>query len=119
MMATFHVPTRRLILAGGFAVAIAAAPAAAMFAVPTTGSSAPSITACPGGEIEDQFTNICVPDIVPNSPAFQSTSPVGGLPEISGIPCTGRNSGECIGLAEEQQAEGPIAVPHSEVSSSP
>ena len=118
-MATFHLPTRRLILAGGFAVAIAAAPAVAMFAVPTTGSSAPTISACPGGETEDQFTNICVPDIVPNSPEFTSTSPVGGLPEIGGIPCTGHNSGECIGLSEEQQAEGPIAVPHSEVSSSP
>ena len=119
MMATFHLPTRRLILAGGFAVAIAAAPAVALFAVPTSGSSAPSISACAGGETEDQFTNICVPDIVPNSPWFTSTSPVGGLPEISGIPCTGRNSGECIGLGEEQEAAGPIAVPHSEVSSSP
>ena len=119
MMATFHLPTRRLILAGGFAVAIAAAPAVALFAVPTSGSSAPSISACAGGETEDQFTNICVPDIVPNSPSFTSTSPVGGLPEISGIPCTGRNSGECIGLGEEQNAAGPIAVPHSEVSSSP
>ena len=118
-MATFHLPTRRLILAGGFAVAIAAAPAVAVFAVPTTGSSAPTISACPGGETEDQFTNICVPDIVPNSPEFTSTSPVGGLPEIGGIPCTGHNTGECIGLGEEQQAEGPIAVPHSEVSSSP
>ena len=118
-MATFHLPTQRLILAGGFAVAIAAAPAVAMFTVPTTGSSTPSITACPGGETEDQFTNMCVPDIVPNSPASGSTAPVGGLPEISGIPCTGQNTGECIGLSEEQQAEGPIAVPHSEVSSSP
>lgn len=120
-MATFHLPTRRLILAGGFAVAIAAAPAVAVFAVPTTGGSAPTISACPGGEIEDQFTNICVPDLVPNSPEpeFQSTAPVGGLPEIGGIPCTGHNSGECIGLSEEQQAAGPIAVPHSEVSSSP
>jgi hypothetical protein len=118
-MATLHLPTRRLILAGGFAVAIAASPAIAMFAVPTTGGSSPSITACVGGETEYQFTSICVPDIVPNSPEFGSTSPVGGLPEISGIPCTGHNSGECIGLGEEQQAEGPLPVPHSEVSSSP
>ena len=118
-MATFQLPTRRLILAGGFAVAIAAAPAVAVFAVPTTGASTPAITACSGGETEDQFTNICVPDIVPNSPEFTNTSPVGGLPEIGGIPCTGANSGQCIGLGEEQQAEGPIAVPHSEVSSSP
>jgi hypothetical protein len=89
-----------------------------VFATPTTGGSAPS-TACPGGETEDQFTDICVPDIVPNSSGFQSTALVGGLPEISGVPCTGRNSGECVGLAEEQQAEGPIAVSHSEVSASP
>jgi hypothetical protein len=118
-MATFHLPTRRLILAGGFAVAIAAAPAVAMFAVPTNGASAPSVSACAGGEIEDQFTNICVPDLVPNSPEFNSTSPVGGLPEVGGIPCTGHNSGECIGLGEEENAAGPIAVPHSSVSSSP
>jgi hypothetical protein len=118
-MATFHLPTRRLILAGGFAVAIAAAPAVAMFAVPTNAGSAPSVSACAGGETEDQFTNICVPDIVPNSPEFNSTSPVGGLPEVGGIPCTGHNSGECIGLGEEENAAGPIAVPHSSVSSSP
>jgi len=118
-MATFQLPTRRLILAGGFAVAISAAPAVAMFAVPTSGSSAPSVSACAGGETEDQFTNICVPDIVPNSPEFTSTAPVGGLPEIAGIPCTGHNSGECIGLGEEENAAGPIAVPHSSVSSSP
>jgi hypothetical protein len=116
-MATFHLPTRRFILAGGFAVVIAAAPAAAIFAVPTSSGSTPSISACAGGETED--TNICVPDLVPNSPEFTSTSPVGGLPEISGVPCTGHNSGECIGLAEEQNAAGPIAVPHSEVSASP
>ncbi len=118
-MATFHLPTRRLILAGGFAVAITAAPVITMFAVPTPGSSTPSVSACPGGEIEDQFTNICVPDLVPNSPAFGATSPAGGLPEIGGIPCTGSNTGECIGLGEEQNAAGPIATPHSEVSSSP
>ena len=119
-MATFQLPTRRLILAGGFAVAIAAAPAVAVFAVPTTGSTAPSVSACAGGETEDQFTNVCVPDIVPNSPDFSSSSaPAGGLPEVDGIPCTGHNSGQCIGLGEEENAAGPIAVPHSEVSASP
>ena len=117
-MATFHLPTRRLILAGGFAVAIAAAPGVAILAGPTTGGSAPTIAACAGGETEDQFTNICVPDLVPNSPDFSSsTAPVGGLPEVDNIPCTGHNSGQCIGLSEEQQA--PMVTPHSEVSSSP
>ena len=90
-----------------------------MFAVPTTGSSTPSITACPGGETEDQFTNICVPDIVPNSPQFQIAPPRRRPSGDRRHPLHRANSGECIGLAEEQQAEGPIAVPHSEVSSSP
>ena len=30
-----------------------------------------------------------------------------------------RNSGQCIGLSEEEQAQGPMPVPHSTVSSSP
>ena len=115
MMATLKLPAR-LLLAGGFAVAVAAAPAVAVFVVPTAGTSAPSITACPGGEAEDQFTGMCTPELVPNSP--EVTSP-GGLPEVDNIPCTGANSGQCIGLSEEQQAAGPIAVPHSSVSSSP
>lgn len=116
-MATSQLLTKRLIVAGGFAVAIAAAPAAAVFATtPTT--PALSYTACPGGESEDIFTGDCLPDLVPNSPAFGETSP-GGLPTVGGIPCTGGNSGECIGLNEEQQSEGPQPVPRSTVSSSP
>jgi len=35
---------------------------------------------------------------------------------VQGVPCTGRNTGECIGLEEEQ---GPAVEPHSELSSSP
>jgi hypothetical protein len=115
MMATLKLPARRLILAGGFAVAIAAAPAV-LVAIPT--NSAPTIAACAGGESEDTFTGECVPDLVPNSPEAGETSP-GGLPEVDNIPCTGGNSGQCIGLSEEEQAEGPMPVPHSTVSSSP
>jgi hypothetical protein len=115
-MATLKLPARRLLLAGGFAVAVAAAPAVAVIAVPAAGTSAPSIIACPNGESEDTFTGVCTPELVPNSP--QVASP-GGLPEVDNIPCTGGNSGQCIGLSEEQEAAGPIAVPHSEISSSP
>ena len=115
-MATMKLPSRRLLLAGGFAVAVAAAPAVAVVGLPA--NSAPTIAACPGGESEDTFTGACVPDLVPNSPEVGQTSP-GGLPEIDNIPCTGANSGQCIGLSEEQQSEGPMAVPHSSVSSSP
>lgn len=114
-MATHQTPARRLVLAGGFALAIAAAPAVAAFAAP---SIAPSFGACPNGETEDIYTNACTPDMVPNSPALQETSP-GGLPEVNGIPCTGGNSGQCIGLGEEQQSEGPAAEPKSSVGSSP
>lgn len=115
-MATFKLHAQRLILAGGFAVAVAAAPAIAAFAVPAS-SPAPQ-AACPSGESEDTFTTVCVPDIVPNSPQVQQTSP-GGLPEVDGIPCTGGNSGQCIGLSESEQGEGPQPIPQSTVGSSP
>ena len=108
-MATLQLPARRLIIAGGFVAAVAAAPAIAAFAMPTTGAPA-HVSACPSGESEDTFTTVCTPDLVPNSPE-KMTSPVGGLPEIDGIPCTGDNSGQCIGLSEEQQAEGPHGGP--------
>src|SRR5690349_16567002 len=90
-MATFTLPARRLLLAGGFAIAIAAAPAVAVVASPTT--SAPAVAACPGGESEDTFTGECTPDLVPNSPEVGVTTP-GGLPEVDNIPCTGGNSGQ-------------------------
>jgi hypothetical protein len=121
-MATLEL-SKRLILAGGFAVAVAAAPAIAVFAVPS--ASAP-LAQCPGGEEEDQFTQICVPHTVPNSGStFGSIPGNPSLPEVNlpggggAIPCTGHNSGECIGLSEESEAMGPQAVPHSTVSSSP
>ncbi|AEV72937.1 hypothetical protein MycrhN_2347 [Mycolicibacterium rhodesiae NBB3] len=125
-MATFQLSARRLILAGGFAVAVAAAPAVALFAVPVT-PTASVAQGCAGGEEPDTFTGNCIPHTVPNSgPSPFSTSagnpdmPVVGVPGGGGsIPCTGANSGQCIGLAEEQQSEGPMAVPNSTVGHSP
>ncbi len=101
-----HLETSRLVLAGGFALAIAAAPLVA--AVATTTSPAPTVAACPSGESEDTFTTNCTPDLVPNSP----------LPAVDGIPCTGGNSGQCIGLSESQNNV-PDVTPHSSFSSSP
>jgi hypothetical protein len=94
-MATFQTPARRLILAGGFALAIAAAPAVAIFAVPTSSTPAP-VAQCPMGEAQDPATGMCMP-----VPAQAS------VPEIQGIPCTGQNTGECIGLGEGQQLPAP------------
>jgi hypothetical protein len=114
-MATLELSARRLILAGGFAVAVAAAPAVAVFTVP---SASVPLAQCPAGEEEDLYTGVCLPHTVPNSP-LSSIPGNPSLPAVDGIPCTGRNTGECIGLSEEEQAMGPQPVPRSTVSSSP
>jgi hypothetical protein len=96
---------RRIILAGGFALAFAAAPAVAAFAVPVAANAAPAAS-CPAGEEEDMYTGSCLPHTVPNSPTNNGypPSPIeqspGGLPSVDGIPCTGENTGQCIGLQE-------------------
>src|ERR1700752_1129742 len=117
-MATLELSVRRMILAGGFAVAVAAAPAIAVFTLP---SSSVPLAQCAAGEEEDLYTGVCVPHTVPNSGASPFSSIPGNpdLPSVNGIPCTGHNSGECIGLAEEEGSMGPQPVPRSTVSSSP
>jgi hypothetical protein len=116
-MTTHPITTRRLILAGGFAIAVAIAPAAAIVGHPT--HSAP-LAACDSGEEEDVFTTSCTPFLVPNSPqGFTTTAANPDIPEIDGIPCTGRGSGACIGLSEDEAAAGPQPVPRSTISASP
>src|SRR6476661_10490624 len=87
-MATLELSVRRLILAGGFAVAVAAAPAIAVFTLP---SSSVPLAQCPGGEEEDLYTGICVPHTVPNSGTSPFSSIAGNpdLPAVDGVPCTG------------------------------
>ncbi|WP_018602243.1 hypothetical protein [Mycobacterium sp. 155] len=120
-MATFPFSMRRLILAGGFAVVAAAAPVITVCTLPM--SSAPAV-ACPGGEEEDLYSGECVPHTSPNSgAAIGDTTGNPSLPSVSepggggSIPCTGGNTGECIGLSEEQQGSQPS--PNSSVGSSP
>jgi hypothetical protein len=116
-MATYLSSGRRLILAGGLALAVAAAPIAAMIA-PTTHET--PLAACNSGEEEDVYTTTCTPFLVPNSPSgFTTTAANPDIPEIDGIPCVGRSSGACIGLAENAEAEGPQPVPRSTISASP
>lgn len=115
-MARARITAPRLILAGGFALAALVTPALTALAA----SAAPEVTACPSGESEDLYTTTCTPDLVPNSGSPYSTIPGNpDLPAIDGIPCAGHNSGQCIGLAEEQQAQTPLVQPHTSVSSSP
>jgi hypothetical protein len=120
-MTTHPITTRRLILAGGFALAIAIAPAAAIVAHPMHPTDSKPMAACDSGEEEDVFTTSCTPFLVPNSPqGFTSTAANPDISEIEGIPCTGgRSSGACIGLAEDEAAAGPQPVPRSTISASP
>ncbi|WP_431233888.1 intersectin-EH binding protein Ibp1 [Mycolicibacterium psychrotolerans] len=120
---------RRILLAGGFSLTIAAAPAVAFLAAPSGAPMGP-VMACPAGESEDLYTDQCIPELVPNQPGgnYPTTSSGGGnvtystpgdsssLPEVQGIPCTGANTGQCIGLQENQV---PAVSPHSSISSSP
>src|SRR3954469_7817474 len=63
-MATMKFSARRLIIAGGFAVAVAAAPAIAFVATPAP--SAGSL-ACAGGEEPDLYTSDSFPHLVPTA----------------------------------------------------
>ncbi|CAN5819754.1 hypothetical protein BH09ACT7_BH09ACT7_29790 [soil metagenome] len=118
-MATFEKRPRRLVIAGGFALAVAAAPAAAFLAMPAAGP-ATHVAACPAGESEDLYTTNCVPELTPNLPGGNYATPIAGgsLSEVDGIPATGGNSGQILGL-EEDQANIPDVTPHSSLSSSP
>ncbi|MCV7251832.1 hypothetical protein HZU40_14075 [Mycolicibacterium fluoranthenivorans] len=101
-------------LAAAFALAALGAPAALVILNPATAQAA-----CSSGEEEDQFTTQCTPFMVPNSPdssGFTTTAANPDIPEIDGIPCTGADSGACIGLSEDQI---PQVTPHVTISSSP
>jgi hypothetical protein len=116
-MANSSFAIRRHLFIGAFAVAAAAVPAIAAYTMPEPGIPQAD---CTGGEEADTFTTTCVPFMVPNSGAlFSTTAANPDVPEIDGIPCIGHNSGGCIGLAEDAEAQGPAAVPRSTFSSSP
>lgn len=94
-------PVRRTMAAvAGLAVLAAAG---GVLAMPAPTSTA---TTCPTGESRDLVTGVCMP--APPTNLIEETTPAGGgPPEVAGVPCTGGNSYECIGLAEESQAAGP------------
>ncbi len=118
-MVNISVHARRLYLAAFLALAAVGAPALAVLAMPDAAVSRP-LAACTGGEEEDLYTTTCVPFMVPNSPddsGFTTTAANPDIPEIDGVPCTGRDSGACIGLSEDQM--GPQPVPRSTIESSP
>jgi hypothetical protein len=117
-MTTDSITIRRLLLAGGFALAIAITPATAIL---THTTHYTPMADCDTGEEEDVYTASCTPFLVPNSPeGFTSTAANPDIPEIGGVPCTGgRSSGACIGLAENEADAGPQPIPRSTISASP
>src|SRR5712691_8043274 len=101
-MITLHLPARRPILVSGFIAAVAAAPAVAILAVSTPDTSIP-VAECPPGLVVEPATGACVAAPEGNTPASIPGNP--NLPAVDGIPCTGANTGECIGLQESQPGE--------------
>jgi len=116
-MATSPFAIRRHLLIGAFVVASATVPAIAAFSTPEPGIAQAQ---CSSGEESDSFTTTCVPFLVPNSgpQGFTTNAANPDIPEIDGIPCTGADSGACIGLSEDQ-AMMPNVTPRSTISSSP
>lgn len=112
-------PAQRLLLAGGFALTVAAAPLLTAVTV-TSAPAGPAVATCPTGEVTDPITGGCKPATLnpldPEKLPLQTGSitnsrpgNVGELGEVAGIPCTGTaggggSTGECIGLAESQNA---------------
>lgn len=117
---------KHVLVSCGFALAAFAAPATGLLPVSPPASAAPA--ACPSGEESDVFSGDCQPFLAPNTnnpdysadfaPSKTATDGANpDVPEIDGVPCTGVNSGECIGLAEDQVPDD--VSPHSSFSSSP
>lgn len=122
---------QRLFLAGSFALAMTAAPIAITIASTAQGPAAPAVASCPNGLELDVSSGECLPGTAASSLPGQPAAPsdttgaitqstpgdINSLPEVQGIPCTGANTGECIGLGELQQP--PVVEPHSTLTSSP
>jgi len=130
---TLKTPTQRLMVAGGFALAISAAPIVAVVAASATGPVMPAVAGCPTGEALDTASGACKPltdqtvptpdPIEPNATSLQPDSitgsqpgNIGRLPEVNGIPCTGANTGQCIGLSENNTTV--VPQPKTSISSS-
>ena len=117
-MATHTTFAQRLLLAGGFAVAMSAAP---LVAALTGQTSSTPLAECPSGQVLNPLTATCHPESAAPAPVVSPLNPeganlqpgsltgtepgqVGRLPEVNGVPCNGENTGLCIGLSENNAA---------------
>jgi hypothetical protein len=131
-MTTFSTLTIRLLTAGGFAVAVAAAPVVVALSTPAA-PSGPALADCPMTEVVDPNTGACRPindqappttsaiepgitDLQPGALTQTSPGHVGQLPEVNGVPCNGGNTGLCIGLEQNNPANtGGVTLPHAPI----
>ncbi|BBZ30459.1 hypothetical protein MMAD_47540 [Mycolicibacterium madagascariense] len=101
-MAHCDISLRRMILAGGFALVLAGGPAVVALSTPAI---AGAVTSCQPGEEEDLYSGACLPHTAPSSPAGGGSAvdpiPGGSLSAVDGVPCTGGDTGKCIGLQED------------------
>jgi hypothetical protein len=131
-MASLTTLTNRLLLAGGFAVAIVAAPVVVALSAPAAAPS-PAQAEGPMTEVMDPNTGACRPitDMAPQTtspiePGITNLQPgsltqsgqgnVGQLPEVNGIPCNGGNTGLCIGLEQNNPGNtGGVTLPQAPI----
>lgn len=123
-MATFTSFAQRVLLAGGFAVAVSAAPLVAALTAP----AGPALAQCPSTEVLDTNTGACKPisdqtgpttnpiepgatDLQPGALTESGAGNTGQLPEQNGIPCNGNNTGLCMGLQEDNNNPGGVKLP--------
>jgi hypothetical protein len=106
-MMTFQLSSRRATTIGGFALAVAAAPV--VFAVMPAVNAPTAVAECPAGSVMEPTSQSCVSGEDQNVPLAIPDNPA--LPQVDGIPCTGANTGECIGLQESQGGGGPLPIP--------
>lgn len=128
---------RRLLIAGGFAVALSVAPLVAAAVSAPSSPAGPALATCPPGQVLDTASGACKPNTDPTPTTFNPIDPekvplqpggltssrpgdVGSLPEIDGIPCTGSDGSssggstdKCIGLSENQNNYKP---PHASIN---
>jgi hypothetical protein len=77
-MTRFHLPARRLILAGTLLVGVALAPAVAVFAGPTAGPAPRTVADCTSSEANGSYSLSCAPAQTTNGNGAPSESDLTG-----------------------------------------
>lgn len=113
-MAHDEFPVRRVIVTAVFALA-ASSPAVALFAATPAATVSP-FAACPEGQVLDADGGCSAP-MAPGVETGGLGSIPGNpdIPTVDGIPCTGSNTGECIGLQESDAGQADTVPPKSTV----